>query len=89
MQSHLGSVVVMPDQHCMVGSKFFVTFTRLVEICKTFAECKTNRLAMLTVMSNLDPHIINLWKLKLICCIYFMMMLFYINCGMVYTYTCQ
>jgi hypothetical protein len=27
--------------------------------CTTFAECKTNRLAVLTVKSGLDPHMIN------------------------------
>jgi hypothetical protein len=44
-----------------LGLKFFGTFTRLVvkvyNICRVF---KTNRLAVLTVKSDLDPHMINL-----------------------------
>jgi hypothetical protein len=30
--------------------------------CATSAECKTGILAVLTVMSSSDPHMINLWN---------------------------
>jgi hypothetical protein len=35
--------------------------------CATSAECKTGILAVLTVMSGSDTHMINLWNLNLIC----------------------
>jgi hypothetical protein len=34
--------------------------------CATSAECKTGILAVLTVMSGSDTHMINLWNLNLI-----------------------
>jgi hypothetical protein len=34
--------------------------------CATSTECKTGILAMLTVMSGSDTHMINLWNLNLI-----------------------
>jgi hypothetical protein len=35
--------------------------------CATSAECKTGILAVLTVMSSSNPHMINLWNLNSIC----------------------
>jgi hypothetical protein len=35
--------------------------------CATSAECKTGILAVLTVMSGSDTHMINLWNLNLTC----------------------
>jgi hypothetical protein len=57
MQPHLGSVVWCLRSIAWLGSKFFKAFTLLVK-CTTFADCKTNRLALLTVKSGLDPHMI-------------------------------
>jgi hypothetical protein len=47
--------------------------------CTTSAECKTNRLAMLTVKRGLDPHMSKLWNLivKLLFYSLFMMLLLY------------
>jgi hypothetical protein len=57
MQSHLGSVVWCLASIAWLGLKFFGAFTRTVGTV-----CKTDQLAVLTVMSGLDPHMIN--KLK-------------------------
>jgi hypothetical protein len=47
-------------QHRMVGFKvlrsFYANYGYSVQ---TSAECKTDRSAVLTVMSDLDPHMIN------------------------------
>jgi hypothetical protein len=49
----------MLGQHRMVGFKVPRTFTRLVgKDVQPLQECKTNRLAVLTVKSGLDPHMI-------------------------------
>ena len=48
--------------HVWLGSKLFGTFTRIVVKVYNLCRVKTNRLAMLTVKSGLDPHMIN--KLK-------------------------
>jgi hypothetical protein len=59
MESQLGSVVWCLTGIAWLGSKFFVTFPRLAvkmyNLCRVF---KTNQLAMLTVKSGLDPHVI-------------------------------
>jgi hypothetical protein len=47
-------------QHRMVGFKVLRSF--YANSVQTSAECKTDRSAVLTVMSGLDPHMIN--KLK-------------------------
>jgi hypothetical protein len=59
----------------------------MYNLCRVF---KTNRLAMLTVKSGLDPHMINLSEdeFKLFLYFMFMFMMLHINCGMVYTYIC-
>ena len=63
MQSHLGSVVLcLISTYSWLGSKFFRTFTRIVVKMYNLCRVKTNRLAVLTVKSGLDPHMIN--KLK-------------------------
>jgi hypothetical protein len=50
-------------QHRMVGFKVLRSFyTNCVYSVQTSAECKIDRSIMLTVMSGLDPHMIN--KLK-------------------------
>jgi hypothetical protein len=49
----------MPAQHRMVGSKVLRDFYATCgERCTTSAERKTNQLAVLTVKSGLDPHMI-------------------------------
>ena len=45
-----------------LGSKFFGTFTRIVVKVYNLCRVKTNRLAVLTVKSGLDPHMINKFK---------------------------
>ena len=63
MQSHLESVVLcLISTYAWLGSKFFGTFTRIVVKVYNLCRVKTNRLAVLTVKSGLDPHMIN--KLK-------------------------
>ena len=63
MQSHLGSMVLyLVSTYAWLGSKFFGTFTRIVVKVYNLCKVKTNRLAVLTVRSGLDPHMIN--KLK-------------------------
>jgi hypothetical protein len=60
MQSHFGSVVLCLISTCVVGFKVLRNF--LCELwwkCATSAECKTDRSAVLTVKSGLDPHMIN------------------------------
>jgi hypothetical protein len=50
-------------QHCMVGFKVPQSFyTSCGLSVQTSAECKTDRSVVHTVMSGLDPHMIN--KLK-------------------------
>jgi hypothetical protein len=50
-------------QHHMVGFKVLRSFyANCGYSVQTFAECKTDRSAVLTVMSGLDPHMNN--KLK-------------------------
>jgi hypothetical protein len=50
-------------QHRMVGFKVLRSFyTNCGYSVQTSAECKTDRSVVLTVMSGLDPHMIN--KLK-------------------------
>jgi methylmalonyl-CoA mutase cobalamin-binding subunit len=50
-------------QHHMVGSKVLRSFyAKCGYSVQTSAKCKTDRSAVLTVMSGLDPHMIN--KLK-------------------------
>ena len=44
--------------HTWLGSKFFGTFTRIVEKVYNLCRVKANRLAVLTVKSGLDPHMI-------------------------------
>ena len=57
MQSHLGSVVLcLISTYAWLGSKFFETFTRIVVKVYNLCRVKTNRLAVLTVKSGLDPH---------------------------------
>jgi hypothetical protein len=47
-------------QHCMVGFKVLRSFyANCGYSVQTSAECETDRSAVLTVMSGLDPHIIN------------------------------
>jgi hypothetical protein len=47
-------------QHHMVGFKVLRSFyANCGYSVQTFAECKTDRSAVLTVMSGLDPHMIN------------------------------
>ena len=58
MQPHLGSV----------GLRGWVQRDLWVK-CSTSAECKTNRLAVLTVMSGLDPHMIKLWNQNNLTCV--------------------
>ena len=59
MQSHLGSVVLcLISTYAWLGSKFFGTFTRIVVKVYNLCRVKTNRLAVLTVKSGLDPHMI-------------------------------
>ena len=59
MQSHLGSVVLcLISTYTWLGSKFFGTFTRIVVKMYNLCRVKTNRLAVLTVKSGLDPHMI-------------------------------
>ena len=41
-----------------LGLKFFGTFTRIVGKVYNLCRVKTNRLAVLTVKSGLDPHMI-------------------------------
>ena len=48
--------------HAWLGLKFFGTFTRIVVKVYNLCRVKTNRLAVLTVKSGLNPHMIN--KLK-------------------------
>ena len=63
MQSHLGSVVLcLISTYAWLGSKFFGTFTRIVVKVYNLCRVKTNRLAVLTVKSGLDPHMINKFK---------------------------
>ena len=45
--------------HAWLGSKFFGTFTRIVVKVYNLCRVKTNQLAVLTVKSGLDPHMIN------------------------------
>jgi hypothetical protein len=42
-----------------LGSKFFGTFTRAVVKVYNLCRVKTDRSAVLTVMSGLDPHMTN------------------------------
>jgi hypothetical protein len=50
-------------QHRMVGYKVLRSFyTSRGQSVQTSAECKTNRSVVLTVMSGLDPHMINKHK---------------------------
>jgi hypothetical protein len=50
-------------QHCVVGFKVLRSFyVNCGYNVQTSAECKTDRSAVLTIMSCLDPHMIN--KLK-------------------------
>ena len=59
MQSHLRSVVLcLISTYAWLGSKFFGTFTRIVVKVYNLCRVKTNRLAVLTVKSGLDPHMI-------------------------------
>ena len=44
--------------HAWLVSKFFGTFTRIVVKVYNICRVKTNRLAVLTVKSGLDPHMI-------------------------------
>ena len=61
MQSHLGSVVLcLASTYAWLGSKFFRTFTQIVVKVYNLCRVKTNRLAVLTVKSGLDPHMIYL-----------------------------
>ena len=64
MQSHLGSVVWCLISIAWLGLKFLELLRDLWWKCTTSAECKTNRLAVLTVKSGLDPHMTKLWNLK-------------------------
>jgi hypothetical protein len=61
MQSHLSSVLRYLIRIVWLGLKLFGVFTQLVvkvyNLCRVF---KTNRLAVLTVKSDQDPHMINL-----------------------------
>jgi hypothetical protein len=59
----------------------------MYNLCRVF---KTNRLAVLTVKSGLDPHMINLSEdeFNLFLYIMFMVMVLHFNYGMVYTYIC-
>jgi hypothetical protein len=76
MQSHLGSVVCCLASIAWLGPKLFGVFTRLVVKCTTSAECKSNRLAVLTVKSG-DPHmIIELEDGRLKSCSLFMLAIF-------------
>ena len=45
--------------HAWLGSKFFGTSTRIVVKLYNLCRVKTNRLAVLTIKSGLDPHMIN------------------------------
>jgi hypothetical protein len=47
-------------QHRMVGFKVLRSF--YANCVQTSAKCKTDRSAVLTVMSGLDPHMINKHK---------------------------
>ena len=59
MQSHIISVVLcLISTYAWLGSKFFGTFTRIVVKVYNLCRVKTNRLAVLTVKSGLDPHMI-------------------------------
>jgi hypothetical protein len=50
-------------QHCMVGFKVLRSFyANCGYSVQTSVECKTDRSVVLTVMSGLDPHMVN--KLK-------------------------
>jgi hypothetical protein len=49
---------MVPDQHRMVGFKVLRSFYSTCGESVNSAECKTNRLAVLTVKSGLDPHMI-------------------------------
>ena len=55
-------VLCLINTYAWLGSKFFGTFTRIVVKVYNLCRVKTNRLAVLTVKSGLDPHMIN--KLK-------------------------
>ena len=83
MQSHLGSVVRWLASIAWLGLKFLDLLRDLWWKCTTSAECKTNRLAVLTVTSGLDPHMINLWKsmTNLMHLSLFMLFISYVNCG--------
>ena len=48
----------MISTYAWLGSKFFGTFTRIVVKVYNLCIVKTNRLAVLTVKSGLDPHMI-------------------------------
>ena len=59
IQSHLGSVVLcLISTYAWLGSNFFGTFTRIVVKVYNLCRVKTNQLAVLTVKSGLDPHMI-------------------------------
>jgi hypothetical protein len=63
MQSHLGSVLWCLANTAWLGSKFFGSFTLLVgKDVQPLQSVKTNPLAMLTVKSDLDTHMIKLWN---------------------------
>ena len=83
MQSHLGSVVWCLVGIVWLGLKFLELLRDLWWKCTTSAECKTNRLVVLTVKSGLDPHMINLWKsmINLMHLSLFMLLFSYVNCG--------
>jgi hypothetical protein len=50
-------------QHRMVGFKVLLRFyANCGYSVQTSTECKTDRSAVLTVMSGLDPHMINKFK---------------------------
>ena len=66
MQSHLKSVILCLASIAWLGSKFFGkffgTFTQIVVKVYNLCRVKTNISAVLTVMSGLDPHMINKFK---------------------------
>jgi hypothetical protein len=56
----------------MVGFKVFQSFYAACgESVQPLLRCKTNRLAMLTVKSGLDPHMTKLWNMILNRCFVF------------------
>ena len=66
MQSHLKSVILCLASIAWLGSKFFGkffgTFMQIVVKVYNLCRVKTNISAVLTVMSGLDPHMINKFK---------------------------